>query len=643
MSLPLRANLPPAQGGSNSALPAFIQRRAEGVFVDPSEFMVENAFRLFVDRLFSNGARFSKLDYRRFQGLLYDTDAGTQATTPGPFKLAQDIVVFPGQRQALYKSVRLVDGGTSAEYMFQPAFLEVVEPPAAEGQDAQTRLEPTELDVDEFIAAMWSKGVFFGLDTDAVSRSIAVAKPALVTVASERKPMPPEHARLHEEFAGMHRDSSPLILNGMADLRSQKNRFPQVRSQQRMLKKIPSKAGSHGFKVTGQMMRPDLPKDIDLQHMSGPGTRVENTPDGEFVVAVWDGFLVFTPGSNQISVAEKIDNASGISVKTTGNLKLSVDEFVERGEVQEGCSVEGRHMKFMAAVYGSVISQSGRIELQDNLSGGRAASPGGSITIQKRAFNSRIEAPGGSIKIDYAENCSVVGQQVVIAHAVNCDIVADTLQITTVQGCSVAAMTIDIGDTNAKNRRPTIVSVLIPDVREIQSQMTLLEKKRVELCALVDAYSAEIKRIESEPEFAKYLSMAEMLRVRNVEFTPAQEQSFRLVQQRHVLAIRQVEKVAAGRKSLLEAAAMKQAEILALHEELVALWAGRGCKIGVLNGETTVQQKRADRSPEAFAALDRSDLGRWLSDCSPPGLRIQTAHEGGVDWKYEISPRTVAS
>ena len=635
MSTDVRPSPSPAQGGMNSSLPAFIERRTEGVFVDPSKFTVDSAFRLFVDRLFANRARFSKLDYHCFQRLLFSPDDAAGAATPNAVRLAQDIVAFPDQRQALYKNVRLVDGGVAAHYMFQPAFLEIVDPPAAVGQDAQTRLEPTELDVDEFIAAMWLKGVVFGIDTVAVAQSLFSAKPVLVTVASELKPTPPEDARLHEEFDGLHRDSSPLIHNGMADLRSQKNRFPQVRSQQRMLKKIAPKAGTCGFKVNGQMVNPALPKDIDLAPLSGQGTRVENTPDGEFVVALWDGFLVFTPGSGQVSVTEKIDNKSGISAKTTGNLKLTVDEFVERGEVQEGCSVEGRHMKFMAAVFGAVISQAGRIELMDNLSGGRAASPGGSITVHKRASNSRIEAPGGSVRIDHAENCVVVGRQVVIAHAVNCDIIADTLQITTAQACSVAAKTMDIGSTDERHHRPMVVSVLIPDAREIQHQTAVLDKKLAELRALVEARLAEIKRIESEPEFAKFLSIADLLRGGTVKFSPAQEQSFRVVQHKHAAAARLVEKLTADRKALLQTAVARQEEKRALHEQLVALSAGIRCKIGAINGETVVQQRLADRSSEAFAALDRIELARWLSAYAPPAARIQAGADGGVDWQTQ--------
>ncbi len=629
-----------AAAGGNSGLPGFIQRRENGVFVDRSKLTVGNAFRLFVERLFSHGARFTGLDYPRFQNLLFGVDP--QETRPGPVKLAAEIVVFPGQRQALYKGVKLIDGGSSAEYMFEPAFLEITDAPTSPDEPAKVRLEPAELDFDEFVAAMWLKGVCFGMDVDAVAAAIAAGKVARITVASELLPTSAQDARLHEEWAGLHRDDSPLIRNGIADLRSHKNRFPQITRNQRMLKKIPSQPGKPGYRVTGQLVEPNPPKDIDLAQIAGPGTRVETTPEGDFVVAIGDGFLIMHPGSSQISVTEKIDDSSGISAKTTGDLFLSVDEFVERGEVQEGCSVEGKHMRFMSAVYGSVVSKAGRIELLDNLSGGSASSPGGSIKIHQRASNARIVALGGTIEIQYAENCTVIGQTVTVAHAVNCDIVADSVRITTAQGCSIAAHAINIETADARKERPTIVSVLIPDSAGFFRRKEALELELAALRTLAHAKAGEIERIESAPEYVKFLSFAAMVRSGAVKFSLAQDQSFRAVQNKHAPTTRTLEKLATEKKSLLQQVDTKRQEIDAMTREQTSVATGRRCKITTLAGETVVQQKLVDGSVDAFAALEKKDLARAVSAFSAPSMRIQPSYQGGIDWHYELTPRMVA-
>ena len=627
-----------AAEGGNAGFPTFIRRDPEGVFVDPAKMTVDNAFRVFVERLFSQGARFSGLDYAKFQTLLFAPDT-SHATPFGGVKVAQEIVVFPVQRQALYKSVKLIDGGRAAEYLFEPAFLELSDPGRLPGEEARTRLEATRLDIDEFIAAMWLKSLCFGIDVAAVSRAIAADKVERVTVATERAPTPAQDATLHEEWSGLHRDDSPLIRDGIADLRSHKNRFPQIRAAQRMLKKIPAQPGVPGYKVTGQRVDPEPPKDIDLKAMSGPGTRVETLGDGEFIMSVWDGFLAFNPGSTQISITEKIDDAGGVSAKTTGNLRLSVDEFVERGEVQEGCSVEGRHMKFMAAVYGSVISHAGRIDIQDSLSGGSASSPGGSVNVSKRASNARIEAPGGSIHIKLAENCTLIGQKVTIEHAVNCDILADSVHIKTALGCSVAAKSIEIVSAGAKNERQTIASLLVPNTANFLRSNAALNKQITELRALADRSVAEIDGIEREPEFAKFKALGEMLRQGIVKFTPAQEQSYRVVRTKHAPAVRTLEKLTEDRAKLLKSIDAKQQEVQALVQQQTTLATGRHLRIHAMSDETLAQQM-PDENQDVWGKLERNELARALSTFAGPALRI--ASYKAVDWTFELDPRLIA-
>lgn len=89
-----------------------------------------------------------------------------------------------------------------------------------------------------------------------------------------------------------------------------------------------------------------------------------------------DGFLNIDTASNVISITEKIESDAGISMKTTGDLMLDVDEFIERGDVQEGRVVKGRHMTFKGNVFGG-LAASGNICIEGVLSGGRVESTGG--------------------------------------------------------------------------------------------------------------------------------------------------------------------------------------------------------------------------------------------------------------------------
>src|SRR5574340_1709508 len=107
------------------ALPSFVSVRQEGVIVDLPRLYASGGFELFVDRLFTGGMRFFDLDYAAFLKLLYDADwlAAMQGKC-AEAKIATKIARFVPQRQELYRSVKLLEGGNRAEYVFEPVSIE---------------------------------------------------------------------------------------------------------------------------------------------------------------------------------------------------------------------------------------------------------------------------------------------------------------------------------------------------------------------------------------------------------------------------------------------------------------------------------------------------------------------------------------
>jgi hypothetical protein len=614
------------------------------VLVDVAKMPADGSFWSFVDRLFAQGARFSGLDYVCFQKLLYQPESLRQSGKE--LKLASEIVVFAPLRRSLYKEVRLLEKGARAEYLFEPAFLEVSyqEPVYGEadatgqtpivGHRDKTRSDPTLLDIDEFIAVMWTKGVRFGIQVPAVANAIAANRADRVVVARELPPRAGRDAELQEQCEGLHRDDSPLIIAGRADLRRFKNRFPQIARGQRMMMKVPRQLGETGFKVTGESVEPELPKDIDLNAYSGPGTQIELSNDGQFIVAVADGFISIDLDSNQIAVTEKIENKSGIHAKTTGDLSLSVDEFVEHGEVQEGRIVEGKHMKFTSTVYGSLVSNAGRIELEDCLSGGRASSAGGSIRIKMRASNASLEAIGGTIEVHYAENSTLIGDVVTIEHAVNCEVVANTLRVGLAQGCALAAHKVDIGTTDQRRGKATVISVLVPDPTEAHKKIAVLKAATAELERLVDVKAVEMKRGAADPEFAKFYALSEMVQAGQITLSSAQESSFRQKQSKHAGALRAMEKMAKEKQGLQHLLQAKQSELDHFKEAQNARVAGRGCTIREVVGETCVQQMRTNLGVSHFKGSIGNDLGKMLREGASTPQRVFQDDQGSLEWLY---------
>ncbi len=435
-------------------LPGFISVRPDGVIVDLRALtLVSGGFELFVNRLFTGGIRFVDLDYAAFLKLLYDADwLAAMKGKCTEARIATKIARFFPERQALYRTVKLHNGGNSAEYVFEPASIDETyeEPVYGEpgedgvrpviGQVSKTRKVPTKLDFDEFVADMWLKGVKFGIDADAVRQAIASGMTARVTAARHLEPTEGRDAEILEVCPDLRRDNSPKILrDGKADLRVFKNRFPQTVKGKRLLKKIPRVLGKPGYRVTGEVIEPKIPEDVSLHVLALAGTGVEQGADGEYIVSTIDGFIIRDDGSDGISVTEKIETTGGVSAKGTGDLVLSADEFVEHGEVEGGCTVKGKHMTFLADVFGNVISKGGNIFIAGNVASGRIESQGGNITLGKRASRAMVIARDGEVTVHGCELSTIIGRIVRVERAVNCEIIADEVFADVVEGCTIAA------------------------------------------------------------------------------------------------------------------------------------------------------------------------------------------------------------
>ena len=395
-----------------------------------------------IDRLIQSGRYFTGLDYPVLVQLLYGVGpALPPAALDGSVRFASGTASFDTARRTLYRNPRIRDG--VAEYSFEPVFA------LAPGSPEQHT--PARLDVDEFIAHLWGKGVRFGLDLPAIRHAIAsMGTAGLVTVATRLAPAPGVDAQIVEVSSDLHRSDAPKQLaNGKLDLMSFQNRFPQITPGTRLLKKVPCQPGTPGRDMSGAPVAPPQPADVDLAPMAGAGTRVERTGGGEFLVAQQAGFLNVDPKTQQISVDAKIISHDGVSSRTTGNLQLTGD-YEEFGEVQEMRVIEGEGITIHADVFGKIISRGGLVLLNRNLVGGSATNRRGDITVEGVASGAVIQAKNGTVTLQRAENCIISGTRVRVEHAVNCDIIGDDVNVGQAEGCALAGRQVRVASSTPR-------------------------------------------------------------------------------------------------------------------------------------------------------------------------------------------------
>lgn len=576
-----------------------------------------------IDRLIQSGRYVTGIDYPVLMHLLYGVgDAPVQG---GLVRFGAGIGSFDTARRGIYRDPRIHDG--QADYTFEPVFVF-----HAGGPNQQA---PARLDLDEFIAHVWGKGIRYGVDIAAVRAALASNGTAgLVTIATRLEPTPGVDANIIEVSSDLHRSNAPKQLaNGKLDLMSFQNRFPQIKPGMRLLKKEPAQPGVPGRELSGAPIAAPVPADVDLAPMAGNGTQVERTGGGEFLVAQQAGFLNVDPGTHKISVDAKIISHDGVSARTTGNLQLTGD-YEEFGEVQEMRVIEGEGITLHADVFGKIISRGGQVLLSRNLVGGSILNKRGDIAIDGVASGAIIQAKNGTVMLQRAENCVISGTIVRVEHAVNCEIIANEVTIGQAEGCALAGRQVSVESTAPRRDSEMLVLALRPDCAKIDEVIAQVRARLAQFAARVAEHRAEVERLSSEPEVRRYVTLASKVRKNEITLTAEQVPMF----QKMAIAVGPQLK-AIGKVSLdIKTAETEQQAGQALVDKLVQQRSDSNLvssvRIGALRGDTQV--RTLPFSPDGSSAFDLAprDIKARLRTAAVSSL-LFTGSSGPFAWTSE--------
>ncbi|QOY93156.1 DUF342 domain-containing protein [Massilia sp. UMI-21] len=624
--VPSAAAAPAARHAPAGPLPGIascISRQADGVHADPGA--LGPALLAAVESVLLRNQYFAGLDYPVLIKALFGHGPDLPRNPRGEtvVRLADDIRPFDPRRRALYRAVKIADG--QAEYYFEPLFL-----PDADGVE-----QPVRLDIDEFIADMWTKGIRFGIDVAAVLDAIAGGAAGRVVVARRLPPHPGQDARVVEVSSDLHRSDAPRQLaNGRLDLMSFQNRFPQVQRGTRLLQKLPRVQGEPGFDLSGIALAPEMPADLELGEWSGPGTGVDRVAEGEFVVALQDGFL--NVEGSRLSVGDKIVSHDGVSARTTGNLQLEGD-YEEFGEVQENRVVEGESITVHADVFGNVVSRGGTVLLNRNLIGGSARNADGAIVVMGMASGATIHSANGEVSLQRAENCSISGTKVTVVEAVNCEIVADIVEAGQAEGCAIAAKRVAIERAAPRGHSEMRVFVLRPDCRRIDEAIGMIRARVGQFGQLAQQRRAAMGALTAQPEVASYVRLAGRVRKGELVLTPEQQPAFRKLAEAVAPALKQMAALTQAIKDI-EAEQQSGMALLAKLGAQRARHAGAvSVAIAQVDGDITVRALDVDpdaAEDEGARNLQPREIKARLRDASGAEL-LFAGGSGSFSWATE--------
>lgn len=632
-------------------LPDFILCQEAGVFVDLSLLDSGARFYQFVDRVFGSDQYFEGLDYGVFQLLLTEPESPlllqqSRGSKERPLVLlAAGLKAFLPERQYLYRGVKVATDGTRAEYIFEPVSLEMEEivtvqdPPDEHGEQSPPRQETHRFlqrawpNPDEFVAAMWCKGLRLGLDIARIAAACACEKTERQDIARWQPATEGQDASIVEQSDALYRDDSPRRLaDGRVDLRAFHNRFPQVAAETRLLRKTPRVLGRDGWNVRGERIEAALPQDCELDSLAGLGTRVDRTGDGEFIVAAITGFLSIDTATNQLSVSEKIIDRHGVSLRTTGDLRLSGAEFEEHGEVQERRQVEGHDMSFLADVFGHVSSNGGRVLLKSSLAGGSVTNFGGEVTVEGRASRAVIAARHGSVHLQYAESCLIIADRVTLVHGVGCDILGEHVCVDRAEGCAVAGRVLDLGQTGERHGVDTLVTLFLPDHSVWDKALADLDEEEIQIAQNRLESEAALAQLQQMPELVRFLKLRQTVMEGAVTMGVTQKTAWQSMVNRVAPLLAQLK----AHQDVLRALNTRSSEITARRGELeetqrTARSAVR-CEIREVIGDTRVRGIPIPGDGLPFASLNEKVLRTRLREASGADKSLFIDRQGSFYW-----------
>jgi uncharacterized protein (DUF342 family) len=558
-------------------LPAAIVKRGDGIYFSTDAAAV--GCLAAVSQVFMSSAYFAGLDYAVFSKMLYNVgpDLPENLRNKPLLRFADSIEPFHAPRRALYKNVKIING--EAEYYFEPVFFEVPDMPP----------QPARLNFDEFVADMWVKGIRFGIDAPAVRDVIGTGRLARIVVARRLNALPGKDASIAEVSQDLHRSNAPLQkADGKLDWQTFQNRFPQVKPNVKLLRKVPRTPGVRGYELSGLVLEPPVPKDIELTTVAGEGTVIENLKDGEYLVSAVEGFLSLDPGTKRLSIGPKIISREGVSARTTGNLQLT-GEYEEFGDVQEQRSVEGGNITIHGDVFGNIISRGGDIVLSKNLMGGTATNADGAIRVQGVASGAVLQTKRGEIALARAESCIITGTRVVIGEASNCEIIAEEVVIKVAEGCAIAARKIEIVHAGPRKQNEMLLYALVPDTAKFDKKIAELQPKVQQAAREADARKAEMDAITGQTEVRNYLTLATRVRKREVMLTPEQEPLFHKMAEAVGPLLRQVAKISLKVKAAQVQMEQAQEEVNQVQRQKSAVQRGSRCVVELLTGDVLLR------------------------------------------------------
>ncbi|MFY9188106.1 MAG: FapA family protein [bacterium] len=226
---------------------------------------------------------------------------------------------------------------------------------------------PPTVDPRQVTMALKNQGIVVGIDVGAIAALMANPTDAPRVVARGLAPTPGQDASVELKFEQETSFHIPTDDSQKIDWRKLIH-VPTVKVGDELAVKHSLRPGKPGLSVTGEVLAPPKPKDVELK--AGEGCKVV---DNMSVVATRNGRPAMVQG--RIVVFPVLVQEQGVKL-STGNIKFDGDVVV-KGNVEDNMAVEaGGDIDIMGNANNASLKASGRVVVYKNLIGGSVQAGG---------------------------------------------------------------------------------------------------------------------------------------------------------------------------------------------------------------------------------------------------------------------------
>lgn len=480
-------------------LPDFIIQKNDGVYIDISKFKGPRELQQSIDMLFWSGHILTDFDYESVSELLF----GEKKLQDGLIKVASTIVKGDPKRQHLYRNPIISRDKKSVQYFFESVFVEEL------NSDSILVEHPATLNIDEFIAYLWTQWIRHGIHTDIVKWAIQSSKKWLIIIAEETSPSLTHHPKL-ESVISFEIKQWPKNgnTNVRTDLLDYEQGYVRIDADKPIYKKNPWKIGDPGWTIFGEKIEAEPIQDFDLSVFAGNGVTLKKIDGVEYLYSLYNWFprieeWLVSQGrqkiqqvvkihidsekvfdsigmqTGRVQVDEGIVSENDILLDVSGALTIYAKKNVEANiRAKDDIIIDG---SIFGTACSSVITRKRQyVGVNPKWS---ILSENGNIVVWWNINDGVLEARNGNINAIRVENSLVIGKTVTIEDmAYNSTIIAETVIIQTrAIGCRIIAKNIVIQQSEERWHHENVISVFLHDysvrIEELhQSRQQLIDQ-----------------------------------------------------------------------------------------------------------------------------------------------------------------------